>query len=289
MPTITTPDGRRLSWTASGPENGTPFLLHHGTPGARTPVRAIERAAHRRGLRLVSFSRPGYGDSTRSPGRAVVDAAADAEALLDHLDAPRCVLGGWSGGGPHALATAARLPGRVAGVLSIAGVGPYGRSDLDFLAGMGEQNIQEFALAVEGESALRPFLEKEAPALRAADAEGLRDGMATVLSPVDRDVLTHELAEDIAAGFAEGLSGGVDGWLDDDLAFTRPWGFSLDEITVPAFVWQGSEDLMVPFSHGQWLAAHVPGAVAHLEQGEGHLSMSVGAIDRMLDELAGAL
>ena len=93
----------------------------------------------------------------------------------------------------------------------------------------------------------------------------------------------------MSAGFSEALRNGVDGWVDDDLAFVKPWGFALDDIAVPAFVWQGSDDLMVPFAHGQWLAAHIPGAVAHLEQGEGHLSISVGAADRMLKELASAL
>ena len=80
----------------------------------------------------------------------------------------------------------------------------------------------------------------------------------------------------------------MEGWLDDDLAFTSPWGFSVDEVSVPAMIWQGSADLMVPFSHGQWLASQFPGASVHLEEGEGHLSVALGAIDRMLDELVGA-
>ena len=85
--------------------------------------------------------------------------------------------------------------------------------------------------------------------------------------------------------FREALKNGVDGWNDDDLAFTVPWGFDLSAITVPTFVWQGSADLMVPFAHGQWLAANVPGATAHLLDGEGHLSVGVGAMPQMLDEL----
>jgi pimeloyl-ACP methyl ester carboxylesterase len=218
-----------------------------------------------------------------------VDVVVDAQAVLDHIGAERSLAAGWSGGGPHALATAARLPDRVAGVLAIAGVAPYGRPGLDFMAGMGEQNIQEFGLAVEGEAALRPVLEKEAVELRNTDAVGLTAGLETLLPPVDRAVLTSELGEDLAANFSEGLRLGVDGWVDDDLAFTRPWGFSLVDIAVPAFVWQGSEDLMVPFAHGQWLGANIPGAVPHLEQDEGHLSVAVGAIDRMLDELVRVL
>jgi pimeloyl-ACP methyl ester carboxylesterase len=282
---ISTDDGRLLDVAVSGPADGIPLVFHHGTPGGVPPVRSLERAAHERGLRLVTFSRAGYGASTRAPGRGVVDVVPDVQAVLDHLGAQRCLVSGWSGGGPHALATAARLADRVAGVLIIAGVAPYGLPDLDFLAGMGEQNIEEFGLAAEGEAVLRPYLEKEAAGLRGVDAAGLVAGMASVLPAVDRAVLTSELGEDLAANFAEGLRLGVDGWADDDLAFTRPWGFSLEEITAPVFVWQGSEDLMVPFAHGQWLASNIPGVVAHLEQGEGHLSVAVGAIDRMLDEL----
>jgi pimeloyl-ACP methyl ester carboxylesterase len=79
----------------------------------------------------------------------------------------------------------------------------------------------------------------------------------------------------------------VEGWLEDDLAFARPWGFELAEITTPTMLWQGSADLMVPFAHGQWLASRIPGVAAHLESDEGHLSIAIGALDRMLDELLG--
>jgi pimeloyl-ACP methyl ester carboxylesterase len=289
MTIIDLPDGRSLDVAVSGPEGGTPLVFHHGTPGSVCQFRAIQRAAHDRGLRLVTFSRPGYGASTRQPGRRVVDAAADVAAVLAHLGAPRCVVAGWSGGGPHALATGARLGEQVAGVLCIAGIAPYGCPDLDYLDGMGEQNIDEFGLALRGEEAIRPWLAAEAQGLRDTDAAGVIEGLTTLLSEVDRAVLTAEFGQDMAAGFTEGLSTGVDGWVDDDLAFVAGWGFTLAEITVPTFVWQGSEDLMVPFAHGEWLAANVPGATAHLQRGEGHLSIGVGALDAMLDELAGTL
>ncbi|GGX76388.1 hypothetical protein GCM10010358_33200 [Streptomyces minutiscleroticus] len=289
MAMIPTRDGRRLDLAVTGPEDGIPLVFQHGTPGGVPPFRPIERAAHERGLRFVTFSRAGYGTSTRAPGRAVVDVATDVRDVLDHLGAARCLVGGWSGGGPHALATAARLAGRVAGVLVIAGVAPYGLPDLDFLSGMGEGNVEEFGLAARGEAALRPHLEKEAAGLRDTGAAGLPAGLESLLPPVDRAVLTEELGEDLAANFAEGLRLGVDGWVDDDLAFTRPWGFSPEEVTVSAFVWRGTEDLMVPFAHGRRLAANVPGAVAHLEDGEGHLSLAAGAAGRMLDELVRVL
>ena len=278
------PDGRHLDLRVSGPADGFPLVFHHGTPGAATPVRAIERAAHARGLRMVSTSRPGYGDSSRQPGRSVVDAAEDTAAVLAAIGAERCLVAGWSGGGPHALACGARL-GAAAGVLVIAGIAPYGAAGLDWMSGMGEENIIEFSAALQGEGELRAYLLRDSEQLRNVTASDIVSSLETVLPDVDRAVLTGEFGEDMAASFREAIRTGVDGWLDDDLAFASPWGFSLDEISVPVMIWQGSADLMVPFAHGQWLASQLPGASAHLEEGEGNLSVALGALDRMLDEL----
>ncbi len=289
MTTVELPDRRRLDVEVTGPSAGVPLVFVHGTPGSVTQLRAMRRAVHARGLRLATFSRAGYGSSDRHAGRRVVDVAADIEAVLSHAGADRCLVAGWSGGGPHALAAGARLHDRVAGVLVIAGLAPYGASGLDWLAGMGEQNVVEFGLTLDGEQALRPYLEADAEELKDADAEGVIAGMQSLLPDVDRAVLTDEFGADLAANLREGVRTGVDGWLDDDLAFAAPWGFELAEIAVPTFVWQGSADLMVPFAHGEWLAANIPGVTAHLERGEGHLSVGVGALDRMLDELVTTL
>lgn len=289
MAILTLPDGRALDVEVTGPAGGTPLVFHHGTPGARVQRTDLAEAVHRRGLRLVTYSRPGYGSSQRRAARSVVDAAGDVDAVLDSLDAPRCLTAGWSGGGPHALATGARLADRVAGVLVMSGVGPYGVDGLDFLAGMGQDNIDEFGAALRGEEDLRPWLVAEAASMGDIDAAGIVDGMQSLLPPVDVAVITDRFGADLAASFREALRTGVDGWLDDDLAFCRPWGFELAELRVPVFLWQGDADLMVPFAHGQWLAEHLPGVRAHLLPGEGHLSIGVGALDQMLDELVGAL
>jgi pimeloyl-ACP methyl ester carboxylesterase len=281
------PDGRRLDLRVSGPDGGFPLVFHHGTPGAATPIRALERAVHARGLRLVTTSRPGYGDSTRQPGRAVADVVADTAAALAAIGAERCLTAGWSGGGPHALACGARLEAAAA-VLVIAGVAPYGAAGLDFMAGMGEENIVEFSTALRGEGELRPYLAQVGEQLREITAAEIVAALETLLPGVDRAVLTGEFGEDLAASFREAVRVSTDGWLDDDLAFTRPWGFGLEEISVPTMIWQGSADLMVPFAHGQWLAAQLPSASVHLEEGEGHLSIGIGALDRMLDELVRA-
>jgi pimeloyl-ACP methyl ester carboxylesterase len=279
------PGGRSLEVSASGPHQATPLVLHHGTPSERTQYPPFAHAAAARGLRLVTYSRPGYGGSSRQPGRVIADCAADTLAVVEQLGAGRFYTAGWSGGGPHALACGALLPDRVRGVLCIAGVAPYAAEGLDFLAGMGEDNTEEFGEALKGEDALRPWLERQRSEMVGLTADQVADSLGNLVPPVDVAVLTGEFAEDLASEFRQALSVGVDGWLDDDLAFTRPWGFELADIAVPTYLWQGSDDLMVPFAHGRWLAERVPGVIAHLEQGEGHLSIGIGALDRMLDEL----
>jgi pimeloyl-ACP methyl ester carboxylesterase len=209
----------------------------------------------------------------------------DVTAILDHIGAPRCLVAGRSGGGPHALATAALLPERVAGALVIASSAPYEAASLNFLAGMGELNIELFGLALRGETALRPAHEATAHGIGANDSAAILHELRTLLPDVDRAVLTGEYAADIAANYAEALRPGVNGWVDDGLAFVRPWGFSVADIAVPTFLWHGTEDLFVPFAHGEWLAANVPGVTSHLINGDGHLSLAIGALDAMLTEL----
>ena len=284
---LTLADGRVLDVRVSGPADGMPLVFHHGTPGSRAAFRGIEWAAHARGLRVVTTSRPGYGGSTRLAGRAVVDVVSDTGAVLAGIDAERCLVAGWSGGGPHALACSARLDAAAA-VLVIAGVAPYRAEGLEWLGGMGEENLTEFGAATAGEQALRSYLDGMGEQLKEATVAHIISSLDTLLPDVDVAVLTDEFGEDMAAAFREALRIGIDGWLDDDLAFVEEWGFDLSEIDVPTSVWQGSEDLMVPFAHGRWLATHVPGVSAHLEQGQGHLSIALGSLDRMLDELIDA-
>ena len=181
----------------------------------------------------------------------------------------------------------ARL-GAAEAVLVIAGVAPYGSDDLDWTAGMGEDNLAEFGAALQGEDALRSFLDTAREHLKDVTVAGIIESLSSLLPDVDRAVLTDEFGEDMAAAFHEALRIGVDGWLDDDLAFIKPWGFELDEISTPVMIWQGSADLMVPFAHGQWLTSRLPDASSHLEPGEGHLSIGLGATERMLDELVSA-
>jgi pimeloyl-ACP methyl ester carboxylesterase len=271
--TVEAPGGRTLRVLEDGDPGGVPVIAHHGTPGSRLLYRRWVEDATERGIRLIAYDRPGYGGSDRRPGRSVADVAADVEAIADALGLDRILTQGRSGGGPHALACAALLGDRVAAAATLASVAPYDAEGLDFLAGMGEDNVEEIGAAIEGAEALGPLLEEFAPRLLEADPDELVEGLKSLLSPPDVAVVDGGLAEELIAVTSEGIRTTRGGWLDDDLAFLKPWGFELDSISVPLQVWQGRQDLMVPLAHGEWLARHLPGADVRLSDDDGHLSI----------------
>ena len=274
MRTIALPDARSAEVALAGDPRGFPLVLHHGTPGDATTFADWHAPCAARGLRLICMSRAGYAASTRLPGRSVAHVAGDISAVLDALGHSRFVTAGWSGGGPHALACAALLPDRVTAAASLAGVAPYEAEGLDWLAGMGEDNLVEFAAVDEGRAALEPLLESHRAAFATATGQDVREQWSTLLSPVDAEVATAELADYLVANVQAALASGVEGWVEDDLAFAEPWGFDLDAIAVPVLVWQGEEDRFVPPSHGRWLAEHVPGVDARISAEDGHLTLA---------------
>ena len=212
---------------------------------------------------------------------------ADIRTVLAAIGAERCLVAGWSGGGPHALACAARLEAAAA-ALVIASFAPYGAEGLESIADLDEDNVTEYEAALPGEDRLRSdFVAREEMHRKPRGRHRLLT--RALLDDVDKAVLSESrVRRGPGLRFREGLRTGVDGWLDDGLAFNKPWGFDCKEISAPTMIWHGSADLKVPFAHGQWLASHVPGASAHLEHGEGHLSIGLSALERMLDELVSA-
>jgi pimeloyl-ACP methyl ester carboxylesterase len=279
-------DGRRLEMLSTGPEDGLVLLFHNGTPGGLVASPDMAAAAAGRGLRTVMYARPGYGNSTARPGRRIADAAADVAAVLDSLGARQFVTVGWSGGGPHALACAALLPGRCLAAASLAGVAPIQAGGLDWMAGMGPENVAEFTAAGQGEAALAAFLEEAAAGLGQVTGEQVAEEMGGLISAADRAVVTAEFAEYLADSFRIALRAGIAGWRDDDIAFVSDWGFPLEQAgAVPVAIWQGEQDRMVPFSHGAWLAGHIPGARAHLARDEGHLTLAARSFGTVLDDL----
>ena len=282
---VALPDGRSIEALTAGPRDGLPFVFHSGTPSGLVALPVLIEAAAARGLLTVCYSRPGYGRSTPQPGRLVASAAADVAAVLDHIGGRDFVTAGWSGGGPHALATAALLAERCRAAATIAGVAPHAASGLDWLDGMARENVDEFGAARNGEESLSAFLSAEAEQISQVTASQVADSLGDLASEADRAAITAEFAEYLAESTRAALAAGIEGWRDDDLAFVRDWGFSLDLVRAPLSIWQGKQDAMVPYSHGEWLAKAIPMAYPHLLPAEGHLTLVQHRIGDILDDL----
>lgn len=282
---VQTPGGRALRvWTA-GVEGGTPILVHHGTPGSGILYGPWMMDALDRGITLIGYDRPGYGASTRHAGRSIGDVVADVRTIAAALGIDRLLTWGISGGGPHALACAALAPDLVAAAACLAGPAPFGAEGLDWMAGTGEANIIEDNAAIAGEAVLRPLVTEEAAVMVAGGVDGLRETLATLLSPVDAAALDGALADFLVEATKAGIGRSVDGWIDDDLAFVKPWGFDVATIPVPVLLVQGEQDQFVPVSHFEWLSASLPDAETRRSPDEGHLSLLEHAVTEVHDWL----
>jgi len=281
---LVTSDGRRLEGWASDGASATAVLLHVGTPCAGIAYGPWVAEVAARGLRFVTYSRPGYAGSSRRPGRAVADCVDDVAEIAVRLGLDRLHVVGWSGGGPHALASAALLPQLVASAATLAGVAPRDAAGLDWLDGMAEENRDEFGAALVGTELLEPFLREAAAAMGESTGDTIAEALGGLVTEVDRQALHGPFSEYLAAVMRGALRDGIWGWHDDDLAFARGWGFAVDDIAVPVTIWQGREDAMVPYAHGVWLSQHVEGATARLFDDEGHLSLAL-RFDEIVDDL----
>jgi pimeloyl-ACP methyl ester carboxylesterase len=271
-------DGGTVEYLVDGPPDAPGLLLFQlGTPSAAVVYPGLVRAAAAHGLRTATYSRGGYGRSSRRPGRSVADEAAISAALADHLGHERFLTAGWSGGGPVALACAALLPGRVPACLTLASPAPRveagdeawarwipdeQRAEWDTLAS-GDPS----SLIADFEEAVRIFSRMTARRLRAAGG------------PPDPRAIEHhhetEIVPFLIKSMRRAVLHGYHGYLDDNLAEARDWGFRVRDIRVPVVVRHGELDRLVNVGHGRWLAEAIPAARGVFIADAGHGSIGL--------------
>jgi pimeloyl-ACP methyl ester carboxylesterase len=284
--TVGAPDGRSLRVFDYGSDDDVVVVSHHGTPACGDAYPPMVRQALERGLRLIAYDRPGYAASDRQAGRSIASCTADVLLIADTLGIGRFGSIGISGGGSHSLACAAMIGDRAVACVSACTLAPFGAEGLDWAAGMGELNSEEIEIAAQGYDALYAHLQPVGEQLTAATAEDMREAMTSLLSEVDREMLTDELLTYVHTNMQQALAAGAEGWADESLAMYEPWGFDLTGIVVPVQIWHGGQDRFVPVSHGRWLAEHIPSAEAMIFEEEGHVSLQERHTGAMLEWLA---
>jgi pimeloyl-ACP methyl ester carboxylesterase len=280
---ITLANGRRIAYSEFGDDSGIPLIYCHGLPSSRIEACLADRDAKRLGLRVIAADRPGYGESDYHPERKMTDFADDMEELADRLELERFAVLGVSCGGPYALSLAARIPQRISAVSVCCGLGPVYRADarnamsrparLAFNAAL---SVPWLLWLVYGPLARLIYYRTQIvlglvlPSCQQADRAALSDP--------DRSAA-------MLAWTKEGLRQGARGALRDYHVYVHDWGFRLDEIAIPVVLWHGESDSAVPIRHSELISAELPQATLHRLPGEGHFSLPMLHMDRILDDL----
>ncbi|MDQ0797214.1 alpha/beta fold hydrolase [Streptomyces sp. B1I3] len=280
-------DGRHLMVERQGDPRGRPVFLLHGTPGSRLGPAPRGMVLYQRKTQLIAYDRPGYGGSDRLAGRRVVDVAEDVRAIADSLGLDRFAVVGRSGGAPHALACAALMPERVTRTAALVGLAPWGAAGLDWFDGMAASNVLAYSTAAADPDGLAESFISRSAEIR-QDPVRLLDDLRRELTDSDRVVVNDAgIRTMLLANYREGLRHSAYGWIDDAIAFARPWGFDPADITGPVMLWHGEKDVFSPVGHSRWLAGQIPGATTVLEPAAAHfdaLSVLPEVLNWLLDD-----
>ena len=273
--TAALPDGRQVAYLDGGDPAGYPVLGLHGTPGCRLNRLPDDADYARAGVRYITTDRAGYGQSSRHRGRSVADEAADVRAVADALGLDRFSVVGGSGGGPHALACAALLAGRVERVACQSSLAPLGEGGLrrdEWLHEMAPEAAEALEWVEGGETYLEAKIQSALARMEQALVSDPASFLGEGMGEGDQGVLARpEVIAAFTRIMAEQAAHGVGGSVDDTLAFARPWGFDLSAITVPVLLTYGLQDFSCPPGHGRWLARHLPTALVIEDETGGHL------------------
>jgi pimeloyl-ACP methyl ester carboxylesterase len=260
-------DRRTLAWRWWGEPGATPVLRLQGTPGSRLYRHPDATVQKDLGVRYLMADRPGYGGSTRLPGRGVAVIGDDLVALLDHHHLERVRVMGTSGGGPHALAVAARYPDRVSAVSVIVGAAPL---ELDEVGRQVGVNAAGYAAAEQGWDPLNKLLTEVRERLLGDE------GMAGVLSDApapDLAIMQDPIWQRISrANTAEALKQGAAGWTDESMALHADWDFDPGLVRASVTWWAADSDKNAPLSAAQRAADRLPKVELRVWHDEGHFA-----------------
>jgi len=277
-------DGRRLAYAEYGAAHGLPVLYCHGFPSSHREARLLEPAAHALGVRLVTLDRPGYGGSDALPGRTLLDWADDCAQVLDRLGLERVALIGVSGGGPFALACAARIPTRLSACTLVCPLGPVYRAEV--LAAMPRparaalqlvRKAPRFARLVYGPPVSDLLARWPTLIERIRDAAAPRIDRTLLAEPGIRAIMNGNLRDALGAG--------AHGALRDIQLYTQPCGFDVADVDLAIDLWHGEIDGSVPVAHAHWYARHLRRCTSHILPGEGHFSLPLRHAEAILTQL----
>lgn len=285
--TIICRNGRVLGYAEYGDPAGRPVFYFHGFPGSRFEAQATDVIAAQHGLRIIASDRPGIGLSDYQPGRAIGDWPADVVELADALGIAHFGVLGISGGGPYALACAAKIPQRLTGVAVVCSVAP---PDVPGIA----RDMTCFARSALFLSRWWPWglrlLYRSMVRQIQHNPDGYLGRLAKMASAADQQALSrHVIRQTLIASFREAVRRGSEGGLHELRLYTQPWGFRLEDVLMPVQLWHGGLDRVTPPGMGHYLHEVLPACQASFYADEGHYSLPINHMSEILMSLSGHL
>jgi pimeloyl-ACP methyl ester carboxylesterase len=264
---ISVSDGRRLGFAEYGDPSGRPVLFFPGTPSGRLFHHPDESIALSLGARIITIDRPGFGLSDFQEGRTVLDWPDDVTALAGTLGLDRLAVVGLSGGAPYVAACAFKIPERLSAAGIVSGVGPTdwpGATE-----GMQRRRRLGATVARNVPCLVRPLLWRLSNPHR--DGEKYFDRIQAQSSERDQGILSQrDVKAMLIENWMEATRAGLRGYAWETVIFSRPWGFSLESISMEVHLWHGDDDASIPLSVGQHVAGAIPSCRATTLAGEGH-------------------
>ncbi len=285
--TIRLTNGRSVAISEYGDKMGKPVFFCHGWPSSRTMGELTDAAARDLGLRIISPDRPGIRDSSLHPDRRLLDWPPLLAEVADSLGVKEFKVLGISGGAPYTLAAAWALPERVRAVAVVSGAPPLAEMiDRGGLLALyrwllffypRHRELLRFSFHVA-----RPFLSVRLP-IR------FRPMLLKLLQPCDAAVMRDVAAfEACFESQRQAWRAGADGLMVDAEIYAQPWGFSLEEITVPVRLWHGRKDRSFHWELARSLGARLTNGTTRLVENEGHYSLPIRHMHEILADLAAA-
>ena len=271
---FTRSNGQTIAYFDYGKSDDVVFF-HHGTPSAGPFQPHIRCNADANGFRIIEVVRPGYGSSTAISDRSLNTVSQINLDIADDLGIENFAIIGGSGGGPHALTSGHLAGNRCIAQLIIASIAPMDDPNFDFTAGMSEEIREKRLLALTSMKDFEAALSEEATKMSSYDFDQIKE----MLNGDPDNPISDERISSIQAIMQYSFIQGARGWIDDERAFLKPWGFSLEEISTPVQLWVGTKDVNVPQSHSHYLNGIIPNSELHIVEGKNHASIQEPAFE----------